>query len=54
MRTDETASGILYGAEILDIPAEQIIALRAFILKAQVEVRSNLKKIEKPKRVFKF
>jgi c-di-GMP-binding flagellar brake protein YcgR len=52
-RTDMTAIGILYGAEILDIPAEQIIALRAFILKAQVEDRSNLKKTEKPKRVFK-
>jgi c-di-GMP-binding flagellar brake protein YcgR len=52
-RKDETSLGILYGAEIIEILAEQNIALRAFILKSQVEVRSSLKKIETQKRVFK-
>jgi c-di-GMP-binding flagellar brake protein YcgR len=53
MRAEKLETGTLYGAEIIDIPAEQNIALRAFILKSQVVHRSSRKKTEKKKRVFK-
>jgi hypothetical protein len=52
-RMEELGLGIQYGAEIIDIPTEQSIALRAFILKSQVVLRSKLKKAESQKRVFK-
>jgi c-di-GMP-binding flagellar brake protein YcgR len=53
IRMEEPGQGTQYGAEIIDIPAEQTIALRAFILKSQVVHRSKLKKEESQKRVFK-
>jgi c-di-GMP-binding flagellar brake protein YcgR len=52
-RMDDPESGTQYGAEIIDIPAEQSTALRAFILKSQVVHRSTLKKTVTQKRVFK-
>jgi c-di-GMP-binding flagellar brake protein YcgR len=56
MRVDEVESEIYYGAELINISPEQMMALRAFILKLQVEQHVNRKKIEKTdakKRVFK-
>jgi c-di-GMP-binding flagellar brake protein YcgR len=53
IRMEEPVAGTQYGAEIIDIPDEQTIALRAFILKSQVVHRSKLKKEEVQKRVFK-
>jgi c-di-GMP-binding flagellar brake protein YcgR len=53
IRMEEPVAGTQYGAEIIDITDEQTIALRAFILKSQVVHRSQLKKEEVQKRVFK-
>jgi hypothetical protein len=56
MRVNDVESEIYYGAEWINISPEQTIALRAFILKSQVEQHVNQKKIEKTeakKRVFK-
>jgi hypothetical protein len=53
MRAESPEHGAYYGAELLDIPSEQVMALRAFILKAQVEMHMNRKKSETMKRVFK-
>jgi hypothetical protein len=56
MRVDAIEEEFYYGAELVDITPEQTTALRAFILKSQVEQHANLKKIEKAevkKRVFK-
>jgi c-di-GMP-binding flagellar brake protein YcgR len=53
VRAEKLETGTQYGVEIIDIPAEQNIALRAFILKSQVVHRSALKKTETQKRVFK-
>lgn len=52
-RVDELDSGTLYGAEIIEISVEHNKAWRAFVLKSQVLHRSNLKKIDTQKRVFK-
>lgn len=53
IRKDLIGDEIQYGAEIVNIPNEQNIALRAYILKSQVELRSSLKRTETQKRVFK-
>jgi hypothetical protein len=56
MRVNDVESEIYYGAELLDVSPQQTIALRAFILKSQVEQHVNRKKTEKTeakKRVFK-
>jgi c-di-GMP-binding flagellar brake protein YcgR len=52
-RMDEVEKGSLYGAEIIEITVEHSKALRAFVLKSQVLHRSNLKKKDTQKRVFK-
>lgn len=53
MRTDAPFLANYYGAELLDVPTDQIKALRAFILKTQVELHVNRKLGETKKRVFK-
>jgi hypothetical protein len=52
-RIEEPESVLFYGAELVDIPKDQMIALRAFILKSQVELHMNRKKDDPIKRVFK-
>jgi c-di-GMP-binding flagellar brake protein YcgR len=53
MRIEAKLLSVFYGAEILDIPSDQAIALRGFILRAQVERHAKSKKEEVKKRVFK-
>jgi c-di-GMP-binding flagellar brake protein YcgR len=53
MRIESKVLSVFYGAEILDIPAEQVMALRGFILRTQVELHAKRKKVEVIKRVFK-
>jgi c-di-GMP-binding flagellar brake protein YcgR len=53
MRIEGKLLSVYYGAEILDIPSGQVMALRGFILRAQVEMHSKRKNIEVKKRFFK-
>jgi hypothetical protein len=54
MRIDDPESILYYGAELIDIPQDQMIALRAFILKSQIDLHMNRKKDDTTiKRVFK-
>jgi hypothetical protein len=53
MRIEGKLLSVFYGAEILGIPSEQVMPLRGFILRAQVEMHAKRKKIEVKKRVFK-
>jgi hypothetical protein len=53
MRIEDPESVLYYGAELIDMPKDQMSALRAFILKSQVEQHMNRKKDGSSKRVFK-
>ncbi|WP_409343705.1 flagellar brake protein [Paenibacillus sp. MBLB4367] len=53
VRRETSELGCYYGAQFVDFPQERLNALRAFILKTQVELSSVRRQEEKEARIFK-